>query len=54
MQYRNWRAPEYIHLSGQFVTLKPLVPERDVDRLYSGTHGTPEKEAVWIHVLHRT
>jgi hypothetical protein len=47
MQHRNWRSPEYIELNGQFVTLKPLVPERDVDKLYSGSYGTPEKEAVW-------
>ncbi|MBD2365371.1 hypothetical protein H6G36_30200 [Anabaena minutissima FACHB-250] len=31
MQYRNWQLPQYTQLNGQFVTLKPLVPERDVD-----------------------
>lgn len=54
MQYRNrnWRSPEHIQLNGQFVTLKPLVPERDVDSLYSGSHGTPEKEAVWNYLFY--
>ena len=52
MQYQNWRSPEHIQLSGQFVTLKPLVSERDVDRLYSGSHGTPEKEAVWSYLFY--
>ena len=52
MQYQNWRSPEHIQLSGQFVTLKPLVPERDVDRLYSESHGTPEKEAVWSYMFY--
>ena len=50
MQDRSWRSPENIQLSGQFVTLKPIVPERDVARLYLGSHGTPEKEAVWSYM----
>lgn len=52
MQDRNWRSPEYIQLTGRFVTLKPLVPERDVDCLYCGSHGTPEKEAVWSYLFY--
>lgn len=50
MQHRNWQSPDYIQLNGQFVTLKPLVPKRDVDVLYSGSHGTSEKEAVWNYL----
>jgi hypothetical protein len=52
MQYRNWQSPDYIQLNGQFVILKPLIPERDVDALYSGSHGTPEKEAVWNYMFY--
>ena len=53
MQYQNWQLPEYIQLNhGKFVTLKPLIPERDVARLYSVSHGTPEKEAVWKYLAY--
>lgn len=52
MQQRNWQPPEYIQIDGQFVTLKPLVPERDVSELYSCSHGSPEKEAVWKYLFY--
>ncbi|MDX2216901.1 MAG: GNAT family protein [Oculatellaceae cyanobacterium bins.114] len=52
MQYPTWQVPEYTQLNGQFVTLKPLVPERDVEALYVGSHGTPEQEAVWEYMLY--
>ena len=52
MQHQTWNAPEYIQLNGQFVTLKPIVPARDADALYSGSHGTPEKEAIWNYMLY--
>jgi RimJ/RimL family protein N-acetyltransferase len=52
MQHRNWQPPKYIQLNGQFVTLKPLVTERDVGELYSISHGTPEKEAVWNYLFY--
>ncbi|MGF1939591.1 MAG: GNAT family protein [Nostoc sp. ChiQUE02] len=52
MQYQNWQSPQYTQLNGQFVTLKPLVPERDVDALYLESHGTPSKEAVWNYMFY--
>ncbi|MEG4005716.1 GNAT family protein [Microcoleus sp. Pol11C1] len=52
MQQQNWQPPEYIQLKGQFVTLKPLVPPRDVGELYSISHGTPEKQAVWNYLFY--
>jgi RimJ/RimL family protein N-acetyltransferase len=52
MQQRTWHTPELLQLNGQFVTLKPLVPERDVEALYAASHGTPEKEAVWNYMFY--
>lgn len=52
MQQRTWQAPELLQLDGQFVTLKPLVPGRDVEALYAASHGTPEKEAVWNYMFY--
>lgn len=52
MELKNWSAPEYIQLNGQFVTLKPLDPQRDVENLFLGSHGTPEKEAVWNYMFY--
>jgi RimJ/RimL family protein N-acetyltransferase len=52
MQQRSWQAPKYIQLNGQFVTLKPLIPERDVDELYANSHNTPEKESVWNYLFY--
>lgn len=50
MQQRTWQRPELLQFDGQFVTLKPLVLERDVESLYAASHGTPEKEAVWNYL----
>lgn len=47
---RSWQSPKFIQLDGQFITLKPLVPERDVEALYLAFHGTSEKEAVWDYL----
>lgn len=52
MQHQIWQPPELIQLEGQFVTLKPLVPERDAETLYAASHGTPEKEAVWNYLFY--
>lgn len=52
MHYPIWRSPDRIPLSGQFVTLMPLVPARDVAGLYAVSHGTPEKEAVWNYLFY--
>jgi len=50
MQNRTWQVPEWLQLDGQFVTLSPLDLERDVAALYTTSHGTPEKEAVWNYL----
>ncbi|WP_346294129.1 GNAT family protein [Sphaerothrix gracilis] len=52
MQKQSWQSPEHIQLNGKFVTLKPLIPERDVGELYSCSHGKPEKEAVWRYLFY--
>ncbi|NJL21336.1 MAG: GNAT family N-acetyltransferase [Leptolyngbyaceae cyanobacterium SM1_3_5] len=52
MHYPTWRSPDRIPLSGQFVTLMPLVPARDVAGLYAVSHGTAEKEAVWNYLFY--
>ncbi|MEM6518393.1 MAG: GNAT family protein [Cyanobacteria bacterium P01_C01_bin.70] len=52
MQQRTWQSPELLQLTGQFVTLKPLVPERDVEALYAASHGSPEKESVWRYLFY--
>ncbi|MEH1838099.1 MAG: GNAT family protein [Nostoc sp.] len=52
MQNRTWQPPEFLQLNGQFVTLKPLIPERDVDTLYAASHGTREKEAIWNYLFY--
>ena len=52
MQNRTWQPPKFLQLNGEFVTLKPLIPERDVDNLYAASHGTPEKEAVWNYLFY--
>lgn len=52
MEHRTWQPPEYFQLNGQFVTLKPLVPGRDVDALYAASHGSPQKEAVWTYLFY--
>ncbi|MEH2178643.1 GNAT family N-acetyltransferase [Nostoc sp.] len=52
MQHQTWQPPEFLQLNGQFVTLRPLVTERDIDALYAASHGTPEKEAVWNYLFY--
>ena len=46
----TWMPPSPIELKGRFVTLRAHVPERDVAVLYFGSHGTPEKEAIWNYL----
>ncbi|HEY9640070.1 MAG TPA: GNAT family protein [Coleofasciculaceae cyanobacterium] len=50
MQDRTWQSPEWMQLQGQFVTLSPLVLDRDVTALYAASHGTVEKEALWNYL----
>ncbi|MDF5708758.1 MAG: hypothetical protein PUP90_14115 [Nostoc sp. S4] len=52
MQNRTWQPPEFCQFNGQFVTLSPLIPERDIDVLYAASHGSPEKEAVWNYLFY--
>ena len=52
MQQHTWQVPELTQLNGRFVTLLPLVPERDVNALYAASHGDLEKEAVWNYLFY--
>jgi RimJ/RimL family protein N-acetyltransferase len=52
MQNRTWQPPEILNLKGKFVTLSPLVIERDIDALYAASHGSPENEAVWNYLFY--
>ncbi|MBE9052255.1 GNAT family N-acetyltransferase [Nostocales cyanobacterium LEGE 11386] len=52
MQHQTWHSPEFSQLNGQFVTLKPLVPERDVEALYAASHGSPQNEAIWNYLFY--
>ncbi|MEH2068248.1 MAG: GNAT family protein [Nostoc sp.] len=52
MQNRTWQRPDFFQINGQFVTLSPLIPERDIDVLYAASHGSPEKEAVWNYLFY--
>ncbi|MEO0533689.1 MAG: GNAT family N-acetyltransferase [Cyanobacteria bacterium P01_A01_bin.123] len=52
MQQRTWQSPELLQISGQYVTLKPLIPNRDVAALYAASHGSHEKEAVWSYLFY--
>jgi len=49
---RSWNPPSPIDLNGRFVTLRPLVPSRDASVLHSISHGSPEKEAIWSHLIY--
>lgn len=50
MMQRTWALPGWMPLAGQFVTLSPLVLERDVAPLYAASHGTLAKETVWTYL----
>ncbi|MBD2680090.1 MULTISPECIES: GNAT family N-acetyltransferase [Nostoc] len=52
MHNRTWQPPDFVQLNGQFVTLNPLIPQRDIDALYAASHGSPEKEAVWNYLFY--
>ncbi|MDZ8238229.1 MAG: GNAT family protein [Nostoc sp. ChiQUE01a] len=52
MQNRTWQPPDFFQLNGKFVTLIPLIPERDINALYAASHGSPEKEAVWNYLFY--
>jgi len=46
----TWMPPSPVELKGRNVTLRALLPERDVAVLYFGSHRTPEKEAIWNYL----
>ncbi|MDZ8080694.1 MAG: hypothetical protein RMX35_16720 [Nostoc sp. DcaGUA01] len=52
MQNRTWQPPDFFELNGKFVTLIPLIIERDINALYAASHGSPEKEAVWNYLFY--
>lgn len=39
-----------IDLEGRYIRLKRLDPEEDYFELYSNSHGTVEKEAIWNYL----
>ena len=42
--------PSHQDYDGEFVTLRPLDAERDVDGLYAVSHGEPEPEKLWTYM----
>ena len=38
--------------SGEFVTLHPVEPERDVDELFLNSHGSDVKERIWTYMAY--
>ena len=37
---------------GEFVTLHPVEPERDVDELFLNSHGSDVKERIWTYMAY--
>ena len=46
----SWNSPEHKVLKGKYVTLRPLVPERDMPVLHAISHGNPEAESIWNYL----
>jgi len=44
------QAPALKEYSGEFVTLAPVEPERDVDELFLNAHGSETKEQIWTYM----
>jgi len=44
------RRPERRVFEGRYVSLEPLLPERDAPDLFAGSHGSPEAEALWTYM----
>ena len=46
------RMPAKKEYSGEFVTLHPVKPERDVDELFLNSHGGQVKEQIWTYMAY--
>jgi len=46
------KPPAKIKYSGEFVTLAPVEPERDVDELFHNSHGNDAKEQIWTYMAY--
>jgi RimJ/RimL family protein N-acetyltransferase len=44
------QTPAKREYSGEFVTLQPVEPERDVDELFLNSHGSDVKERIWTYM----
>lgn len=44
------QRPDHRVLDGARVRLRPPSPDADVEALWSASHGTPEREAVWTYL----
>lgn len=46
----SWPRPERRTFSGEYVSLKPLNPDADVDELYRVSHHTDQNAAIWTYL----
>jgi RimJ/RimL family protein N-acetyltransferase len=46
------QTPAKREYSGDFVTLQPVEPERDVDELFLNSHGSDVKERIWTYMAY--
>lgn len=47
---RPSQIPEKKVYSGEYVSLQPVEPEKDVDELFQNSHGSDKKERVWTYM----
>ena len=47
---RPSRIPEKKFYSGEYVSLKPVEPEKDVDELFKNSHGSDANERLWTYL----
>ena len=47
---RQSRIPEKKFYSGEYVSLKPVEPEKDVDELFQNSHGSDANERLWTYL----
>jgi len=46
------QTPAKREYSGDFVTLQPVEPERDVDELFLNSHGSDVKQRIWTYMAY--
>jgi len=44
------QIPEKKVYSGEYVSLQPVEPEKDVDELFQNSHGSDSKEWIWTYM----